>query len=86
MIPNRRYTRQDRIRVVYKMNPDEISEDNLVLDSAAEAFSHASIETLEIMGYNVVAENGWVIKVFANGAKEKIKKIGENSTNPDLHA
>ena len=85
MIPSRSYTRQDRPKVVQRQYPDENSENNLLLSAASEAFSLAAAETMKIMGYNVVAENGWVVKIFANGTKEKIKKIGTTNTNYNIH-
>ncbi len=83
MIPNRSYTRQDRLRIIQILNADEHSESNILIDSANEAFLQAATETMEVMGYNVIAENGWVVKVFLNGEKENIKKIGRTHKNAD---
>ena len=41
----------------------------------SNAFSSAARETMAIMGYNMIAEDGWVVKVYADGTKEKIKEL-----------
>jgi len=47
-----------------------------------EAVTKAADETMEIMGYNVIALDGWVVKIFPDGTIEKIKKI-EHGTKKD---
>ena len=39
------------------------------------AFNKAAKEAMEIMGYVVFSENGWVVKKYKDGRKEKICKI-----------
>jgi hypothetical protein len=46
-----------------------------LVSAAKTAFKNASEETMEVMGYNVVAENGFVVKIFADGRKEIISAI-----------
>jgi transcriptional/translational regulatory protein YebC/TACO1 len=41
---------------------------------------HAARETMEVMGYNIIARKGWVIKVFKDGKRQNIKRIKVNST------
>jgi hypothetical protein len=41
----------------------------------SKAFKEASEETMRVMGYNTIAEDGWVVKVYADGRKEKIKQF-----------
>ena len=43
--------------------------------AAKIGFNNASKETLAIMGYNVIAQDGWVVKKYADGQIEKIKPI-----------
>lgn len=40
-----------------------------------EATASAAEEAMEIMGYNVIALNGWVVKIFPDGSIEKISEI-----------
>lgn len=73
---NRSYIRLDQQRPLRTGNLDEDSENNLLAAFAAKAFDEAAQETMNIMGYNVIVEEGWIVKVFYDGNKEKIKKIG----------
>lgn len=45
-----------------------------------EATARAADEAMEIMGYNVIALNGWVVKIFPDGSIEKIKEIEKPNT------
>ena len=45
-----------------------------------EATARAADEAMEIMGYNVIALNGWVVKLFPDGSIEKIKEIEKPNT------
>ncbi len=53
-----------------------------ILKSAATTgFTVASGQTMAVMGYNVVARNGWVVKLYADGKTEKLQKIDtDNNT------
>lgn len=53
----------------------EDEEEKIIINKAIEALSEAAIETMAIMGYNVIAKDGWVIKLFQDGTEEKIKQI-----------
>lgn len=35
----------------------------------------AAQETMEVMGYNIIARNGWIVKVFRDGTSQNVKKI-----------
>ena len=43
--------------------------------AARIGFNNASKETLAVMGYNVIAQDGWVVKKYSDGLIEKIKPI-----------
>jgi hypothetical protein len=64
------------------------SEDPLtkqVLEAAArKSIRRAAKETMEVMGYNVIARDGWVIKLFPDGSFEKISPIEKINQNPKL--
>jgi hypothetical protein len=47
----------------------------LLVTLAKKAGRAASEETMKMQGYNVIAEAGWVVKVYADGTRERIKKI-----------
>lgn len=46
------------------------------LETAAQkSMAEAAKETMKVMGYNVIARDGWVVKVFPNKTVEKISPI-----------
>ncbi len=47
------------------------------------AYNHISAETMKMQGYNVIAEKGWVIKLFSYGSKGMIKPL--QKINRPLH-
>ena len=49
-----------------------------------EATARAAEEAMEIMGYNVIALNGWVVKIFPDGSIEKISEIPKSNTPLNL--
>ena len=72
-----------RIEVAMRSTPKEGTGDpltkNILIKAASEGFSKAAAKTMKVMGYNVIAKNGWVVKKFADGRIEKISKL--KSTN-----
>lgn len=50
---------------------------------ARAAGKKAAQETMDIMGYNVVVKNGWVVKLFPDGTTEKLERL-ETSENIEL--
>jgi len=52
------------------------------LSSAASAgIRLAAARTLRVMGYTIVAENGWVVKKYPDGRVLKIKKLAKQKKN-----
>ena len=51
----------------------------ILVSAAKRGIREAADETMRIMGYIVIAKDGWVVKKYANGDIEKIVKI--NSQN-----
>ena len=43
--------------------------------AARKSMEEAAVETMKVMGYNVVAKNGWVVKVFPNKKVVRISPI-----------
>jgi hypothetical protein len=55
------------------------------LASAAQSgIRKAAAETMEVMGYTVIADNGWVVKKFADGRIERISPVETVNTNESL--
>jgi len=47
----------------------------ILVSRAKAAVKQASDEAMKIMGYVVVAEDGWIVRKNANGTTERIEKI-----------
>lgn len=49
-----------------------------VVDRASrKGMKAASEETMEVMGYNVIVKDGWVVKKYKNGSIEQLEKVNE---------
>ncbi len=44
----------------------------------------AAAETMQVMGYTVIAENGWVVKKYPDGRTERMSQIETVNTNGSL--
>jgi hypothetical protein len=54
-----------------------------VLERAArKSIRRAAKETMEVMGYTVIARDSWVIKLFPDGSFEKISPVEKINLNP----
>jgi hypothetical protein len=52
------------------------------LSSAASAgIRLAAARTIRVMGYTIVAENGWIVKKYPDGRVLKIKKLAKQKKN-----
>jgi len=47
----------------------------LLVSAAKRGIRKAAAETMQIMGYVIIAQNGWVIKKYADGRIEKIEQL-----------
>lgn len=47
----------------------------ILVTAATESVKNAAATTLEVMGYNVIAADGWVVKKFPDGSTEQISPI-----------
>jgi hypothetical protein len=45
---------------------------------AYKGFRKAEKRTLEVLGYNVVVQDGWIVKKYIDSRIEKIEKMPEN--------
>jgi len=46
-----------------------------VVRATKKGMKKASQETMDIMGYNVIALDGWVVKKYKDGSIERIEEI-----------
>ena len=56
----------------------------ILIRKSTEAFQEASEKAMELLGYIVVARDGWVVKEYKDGTVEKIEKIEVNNKNQKL--
>jgi hypothetical protein len=56
----------------------------ILVSAAKKGFAHAAAQTLKIMGYNTVVHKGWVVKKYADGRIEKIKKLSKTDSKEKL--
>ncbi|HEV2480598.1 MAG TPA: hypothetical protein VGS79_13070 [Puia sp.] len=47
----------------------------ILVSAARSGVRDAAKETMATMGYVIIAEDGWVIRKFADGTREKIEPI-----------
>jgi hypothetical protein len=47
----------------------------ILISAASQGIRAAAAETMEIMGYVVIAMDGWVVKKYSDGRIERISKI-----------
>ena len=47
----------------------------ILRNAARTGVRQAAMETMNIVGYNVIAHNGWVVKKYANGRIERVTPL-----------
>lgn len=57
-----------------KSNTEQITK-RVVIRASKAGVKKAAKNTMNVMGYNVVAKDGWVVKEFKNGEIERIAPI-----------
>jgi hypothetical protein len=57
-----------------KTNEEYLTK-RVVIRATKKGMKKASRETMDTMGYNVVAQNGWVVRIYKDGTTERIKEI-----------
>jgi len=68
-----------------KKSSDKVYLTKRRLASAARnGIRKVAAETMQVMGYTVIAENGWVVKKYADGYTERISQIETVNTNGSL--
>lgn len=64
----RRSLKKKRRKVKKDLSREELAA------AANNGLSKAAKETMELMGFNVIVKDGWVVKLFADGRIEKIRE------------
>ena len=57
-----------------KTAKDDLTK-NFLENAANKSMNEAAEETMRVMGYNIVAKKGWLVKVFPDKKVEKITPI-----------
>ena len=52
----------------------------ILTKAARTGFTNAAANTMQVMGYNVIVHSGWVVKKYADGRIEKIKKLDKTNS------
>ena len=53
----------------------------ILISAARQGFKKAAEEAMELMGYIVIAKDGWVVKKYTDGTIEKIAPIEQVNIN-----
>ncbi len=53
----------------------------ILISASKQGFKKAAEETMQIMGYNVIAKDGWIVKIFLDVSIEKITQIEQENVN-----
>ena len=56
----------------------------ILISAAKRGFREAAKEAMELMGYVVIAHDGWVVKKFADGRMEKISPLDLSNIDDEL--
>jgi len=55
-----------------------------LMSAAQMGIRMAAANTMKVMGYNIVAQEGWVVKKYADGTIEKIKPLANQEENAGI--
>lgn len=58
-----------------KKNSRPVLNKRVLVKAARMGVRKATLETVKVMGYNVVALDGWVVQKYPNGNIIKVKQI-----------
>ena len=47
----------------------------ILISVTRKAFTKAAEQTMETMGYNLIADQGWLIKIYKDGRREPIREL-----------
>ena len=55
----------------------------ILVSAARSGIRKAAKETMDIMGFNVIVKDGWVVKIYPDGTIEKLERL-ESPENTKL--
>jgi hypothetical protein len=58
-----------------RLNTKDDLTKNFLETAARKSTEEAAEETMKVMGYNIIAKNGWIVKVFPNNKMKRISPI-----------
>jgi hypothetical protein len=74
-------TKKIEVKTV-KKEPEAYLTKRILVSAARRGFKEAAKEAMQVMGYVVIAHEGWVVKKYADGRIERISQIEQiNSKN-----
>jgi len=56
----------------------------ILVSAARTGVRNAAVETMKLMGYTVIAHEGWVVRKYQDGHIEKISSLETANTNGSL--
>jgi hypothetical protein len=65
----------------YKKNEAPYLTKRKLVSAARAGVRKAAAETMELMGYTIIAYRGWVVKKYADGHIEKISRLETVKSN-----
>ena len=68
-------TRAKKPSIKKEAPPTPYLTKRLLVSAAKRGIRKAAKESMEIMGYVVIAKRGWVVKKYADGTIEKLSRI-----------
>jgi len=57
----------------------------LLMRKSAQAFKEAREEAMDTMGFVVIVQDGWVVKKYADGNVEQLKKVQEVNVKMNMN-
>ena len=55
-----------------------------LVSAARKGIRIAAARTMQVMGYTIVAQNGWIVKKYPDGTIQKIEKLASTSKKRSL--
>ena len=55
-----------------------------LVSAAKSGIRKAAAETMDIMGYVVIAEDGWLVKRYADGRTERLSPLENSNPNKKI--
>jgi len=56
-----------------------------LVSAARTGIRNAAANTMDVMGYTVVAQDGWVVKKYADGTIEKLEPLAKQEETSNIN-